>query len=136
MIATPILVVIAILVLYLLNSIKILREYERGVIFRLGRALPVPKGPGIIFVFRPFDQIVRISLAAGCAGSSAAGHHHARQRHLEGECGGDALRGQPQRRRHQGGQLRLPDLAVCADHAALSAWARWNWTRCSAIATS
>jgi len=62
MLATPILVVIAILVLYLLNSIKILREYERGVIFRLGRALPVPKGPGIILVFRPFDQIVRISL--------------------------------------------------------------------------
>ena len=50
MIATPILVVIAIVVLYLLNSIKILREYERGVIFRLGRALPVPKGPGVIFV--------------------------------------------------------------------------------------
>src|SRR6202167_1119181 len=62
MIATPVLVIIAIVVLYLLNSIKILREYERGVIFRLGRALPVPKGPGIIFVFRPFDQIVRISL--------------------------------------------------------------------------
>jgi regulator of protease activity HflC (stomatin/prohibitin superfamily) len=62
MLTTPILVVIAILVLYLLNSVKILREYERGVIFRLGRALPVPKGPGIILVFRPFDQIVRISL--------------------------------------------------------------------------
>jgi regulator of protease activity HflC (stomatin/prohibitin superfamily) len=62
MIATPILVVLAILVLYLLNSIKILREYERGVIFRLGRALPTPKGPGIILVFRPFDQMVRISL--------------------------------------------------------------------------
>src|SRR6202453_2624481 len=62
MLTTPILVVIAIVVLYLLNSVKILREYERGVIFRLGRALPVPKGPGIILVFRPFDQIVRISL--------------------------------------------------------------------------
>jgi regulator of protease activity HflC (stomatin/prohibitin superfamily) len=59
---TPILVFIAIVVLYLLNSIKILREYERGVIFRLGRALPTPKGPGIILVFRPFDQMVRISL--------------------------------------------------------------------------
>ena len=58
----PILVFAGIIVLYLLNSIKILREYERGVIFRLGRALPVPKGPGIILVFRPFDQIVRISL--------------------------------------------------------------------------
>ncbi len=60
--AMPILIVAAIVVLYLLNSIKILREYERGVIFRLGRALPVPKGPGIILVFRPIDQMVRISL--------------------------------------------------------------------------
>ncbi|KAA6461128.1 slipin family protein [Acidobacteria bacterium AB60] len=58
----PILVFFAIVVLYLLNSIKILREYERGVIFRLGHALAHPKGPGIIFVFRPFDQMVRISL--------------------------------------------------------------------------
>ena len=58
----PLVIVFAIVVIYLLNSIKILREYERGVIFRLGRALPVPKGPGIILVFRPFDQMVRISL--------------------------------------------------------------------------
>jgi regulator of protease activity HflC (stomatin/prohibitin superfamily) len=60
--STPILIFVAIVVLYILNSIKILREYERGVIFRLGRALPSPKGPGIILVFRPFDQMVRISL--------------------------------------------------------------------------
>src|SRR5580698_7772344 len=58
----PTLVIIAIVVLYLLNSIKILREYERGVIFRLGRVLGTPKGPGIILVFRPLDQMVRISL--------------------------------------------------------------------------
>ncbi len=58
----PVLVFLAIVILYLLNCIKILREYERGVIFRLGRALPQPKGPGVIFVFRPFDQIVRVSL--------------------------------------------------------------------------
>ncbi len=58
----PLLIVIAIVVLYLLNSIKILRDYERAVIFRLGRALTPPKGPGIIFVFRPLDQMVRISL--------------------------------------------------------------------------
>jgi regulator of protease activity HflC (stomatin/prohibitin superfamily) len=58
----PMLILVAIIVLYLLNSIKILREYERGVIFRLGRALPTPKGPGIILVFRPLDQMVRISL--------------------------------------------------------------------------
>jgi regulator of protease activity HflC (stomatin/prohibitin superfamily) len=58
----PLLIVLAILALYLLNSIKILREYERAVIFRLGRALPEAKGPGIILVFRPIDQMVRISL--------------------------------------------------------------------------
>src|ERR1700739_1457714 len=58
----PVLIVIAIIVLYLLNSIKILREYERGVVFRLGRVRPQPKGPGIILIFRPLDQMVRISL--------------------------------------------------------------------------
>lgn len=56
-------VVIGIIVLlYLLSCIKILKEYERGVIFRLGRALPRPKGPGIIFVFVPIDKMVRVSL--------------------------------------------------------------------------
>ena len=58
----PLLVLVGIVVLYLLNSIKILRDYERAVIFRLGRALPTPKGPGIILVFRPIDQMIRISL--------------------------------------------------------------------------
>lgn len=52
----------AIVILYLLSSIKILREYERGVIFRLGRVLPKPKGPGVIFVFAPIDRMNRISL--------------------------------------------------------------------------
>ena len=55
-------VVIVIVVLYLLSSIKILAEYERGVIFRLGRLLPQAKGPGVILVFAPVDRIVRISL--------------------------------------------------------------------------
>jgi len=51
-----------IVIIYLLSSIKILAEYERGVIFRLGRVLGKPKGPGVIFVFAPIDRIVRISL--------------------------------------------------------------------------
>jgi len=59
---TLLLVVMAIILVYLLNSIKILREYERGVIFRLGRLLPEPKGPGVILVFAPVDRIVRVSL--------------------------------------------------------------------------
>ena len=61
MITYPI-IVIGLIVLYILNSIKILREYERGVIFRLGRVLPQPKGPGLILVFSPIDRIVRVSL--------------------------------------------------------------------------
>ncbi len=55
-------IVVALFVLYLLNAIKILREYERGVIFRLGRVLSKPKGPGLIFVFPPIDRMVRVSL--------------------------------------------------------------------------
>ena len=49
-------------VIYLLNSIKILNEYERGVIFRLGRLLSNPKGPGIVLVFAPIDRMTRVSL--------------------------------------------------------------------------
>jgi regulator of protease activity HflC (stomatin/prohibitin superfamily) len=58
----PVLVFFAILIFYLFSSVIILREYERGVVFRLGKVLPQPKGPGVILVFRPFDQIVRVSL--------------------------------------------------------------------------
>jgi regulator of protease activity HflC (stomatin/prohibitin superfamily) len=59
---TPVLLVIVIIVLYLISSIKILREYERGVVFRLGRVREHAAGPGIILVFRPLDQLVRVSL--------------------------------------------------------------------------
>jgi regulator of protease activity HflC (stomatin/prohibitin superfamily) len=55
-------IVAIVIVLYLASSIKILREYERGVIFRLGRLLDQPKGPGVILVFAPIDRIVRVSL--------------------------------------------------------------------------
>ena len=56
------LIFIAIIVIYLLSSIKILREYERAVIFRLGRLLPQPKGPGVCLIFAPIDRMVRVSL--------------------------------------------------------------------------
>jgi regulator of protease activity HflC (stomatin/prohibitin superfamily) len=59
---TPLAIFIGFIVLYILSCVKVLREYERGVIFRLGRILPRPKGPGIIFVFKPIDRIVRVSL--------------------------------------------------------------------------
>jgi regulator of protease activity HflC (stomatin/prohibitin superfamily) len=61
--ASPLLLVpIVAFILYIVNSIKILNEYERGVIFRLGKLLPQPKGPGVILVFAPIDRIVRVSL--------------------------------------------------------------------------
>jgi regulator of protease activity HflC (stomatin/prohibitin superfamily) len=56
------LIFVAIIVIYLLSSIKILREYERAVIFRLGRLLAQPKGPGVCLVFAPIDRMVRVSL--------------------------------------------------------------------------
>jgi len=49
-------------VVWLLSCINVLSEYERGVIFRLGRVLPEPKGPGLIFVFKPIDRIVKVAL--------------------------------------------------------------------------
>jgi regulator of protease activity HflC (stomatin/prohibitin superfamily) len=55
-------VLVAIVILFALSWIRILAEYERGVIFRLGRVQAHPKGPGIFLVFRPLDRMVRISL--------------------------------------------------------------------------
>ena len=54
-------VLIAFVIIILSNSIRILREYERGVVFRLGRLIAV-KGPGIIFLIPIVDSIVKISL--------------------------------------------------------------------------
>src|SRR5437899_9089350 len=56
------LIAVIIILIWLFNSLNVLREYERGVIFRIGRLLSEPKGPGLIWVFWPIDRIVRISL--------------------------------------------------------------------------
>jgi len=58
----PLVVVVVIGLIYLYSTINILKEYERGVIWRLGRLLSQPKGPGIVLVFRPLDRMTRISL--------------------------------------------------------------------------
>ncbi len=55
-------IVIAALIFYLFSAIHILKEYERAVIFRLGRVLPGTKGPGLIFIFWPIDRIRKIDL--------------------------------------------------------------------------
>jgi regulator of protease activity HflC (stomatin/prohibitin superfamily) len=59
---SPALIILVLIVLYVLSSIQILNEYERAVVFRLGKLLPSPKGPGIVLVFRPIDRYVRMSL--------------------------------------------------------------------------
>ncbi len=62
MVISPILIGVLVAVIYIVGSIKILAEYERGVIFRRGKLLPSPKGPGVILVFAPIDRMVRVGL--------------------------------------------------------------------------
>jgi len=58
----PLFFLVAAFLMLLSAMIKILKEYERGVVFRLGRLLPQPKGPGLIFLIPMVDRMVRISL--------------------------------------------------------------------------
>ncbi len=62
MLISPVLIIVVVLAFYLLSSIKILNEYERAVVFRLGKLLDRPKGPGVILVFAPIDRMARVSL--------------------------------------------------------------------------
>ena len=57
-----VLIAVIIVLIWLFNSLNVLREYERGVIFRIGRLIAEPKGPGLIWVIWPIDRIVRVSL--------------------------------------------------------------------------
>jgi regulator of protease activity HflC (stomatin/prohibitin superfamily) len=54
--------IVLILVLLLFLAVKIAREYERGVVFRLGRLLPEPKGPGLFFIIPFVDQVTKVDL--------------------------------------------------------------------------
>ena len=58
----PVIAIVVIVLFWLVSCINILKEYERGVIFRLGRVLKEAKGPGLIFVFKPIDTIQRVAL--------------------------------------------------------------------------
>ena len=59
---SPVLILAVVILVYLFSCIHILKEYERAVVFRLGKLMPSAKGPGLIFVFRPIDSIVKVSL--------------------------------------------------------------------------
>jgi regulator of protease activity HflC (stomatin/prohibitin superfamily) len=62
MIGIPALFIIVLIVFFLASAIKILNEYERGVIFRLGRVLGAPKGPGLIILIPIIDRMTKVSL--------------------------------------------------------------------------
>ena len=62
MLIPPVLIIVVVIAFYLLSSIKILNEYERAVVFRLGKLLDRPKGPGVALVFAPIDRMARVSL--------------------------------------------------------------------------
>lgn len=53
---------VVVVLLYLASTVNILREYERGVVFRLGRLVPQAAGPGVVFIFWPVYRMVRVSL--------------------------------------------------------------------------
>ena len=55
-------VILFFLVLFLISAIKVAREYERAIVFRLGRLLPAPKGPGLFFLIPVVDRMVRVDL--------------------------------------------------------------------------
>jgi regulator of protease activity HflC (stomatin/prohibitin superfamily) len=55
-------VVLFLVVLFLISAIKVAREYERGIVFRLGRLFPEPKGPGLFILIPIVDRMVRVDL--------------------------------------------------------------------------
>src|ERR671922_2965952 len=55
-------IVVFLVVLFLFSAIKVAREYERGIIFRLGRLLPNPKGPGLFLLIPVVDRMVKVDL--------------------------------------------------------------------------
>lgn len=59
---TPALIIVTLVAVWFFNSVRILKEYERGVIFRLGRVLRQPVGPGIVFIIWPIDRVVVLGL--------------------------------------------------------------------------
>ena len=55
-------ILLLLLVLFLISAVKVAREYERGIVFRLGRLLPEPKGPGLFILIPIVDRMVRVDL--------------------------------------------------------------------------
>jgi regulator of protease activity HflC (stomatin/prohibitin superfamily) len=56
------LIVVIIFLIWIIKCLNVLREYERGVVFRLGRVLTKPKGPGVVVILWPIDKLIKVSL--------------------------------------------------------------------------
>src|SRR6476646_3905392 len=113
-----VLVPVVIVVLYFLNCIKILREYERGVIFSLGRLQQDAKGPGLILVFPPIQKMVRIDLRQQAL--EVPPQDIITRDNVTLKVNADLLaRGQRSAGGGPGTELLLADTAICPDHAAV-----------------
>ena len=113
----PLLIVLFIAMVYVISSIKILAEYERGVIFRLGKLLPRPKGPGIILVFAPIDRMVRVGLRT-VVFDVPPQDVITRDNVGQGERGRLLSRHRSAQGGRRGRELQLRDVAIVADDAA------------------
>ncbi len=127
---SPALIVVFVLGAYLVSSIKILAEYERGVIFRLGKLLSQPKGPGVILVFAPIDQHRAGQPADGGPRRAGPGRHHQRQRLGQGERGALFPRDGSAPGDCGSRELHVRDVAAGPDHAAERVGTRSSSTTC------
>ena len=111
-------VAVIIFLFWLVNSVYVIKEWERGVVLRLGRMLPEAKGAGLQLVFFPIDKLTRISAAHRNTGRAAAGRDYPRQRLREGQRRMLLPRSRCQSRPVAGAELSICYFAVGADHAA------------------
>src|SRR5579863_9393581 len=110
-------IAVFIFLIWFWNSLYVIKEWERGVVLRLGRMQPDAKGAGLRIVFWPIETLYRISLRIETL-DVPSGHHHARQRFREGERGGVFPRGGCESGAFPGAELFVRDVAESANHAA------------------
>src|SRR5213593_4237442 len=108
---------VAIVLVFLLSGLKVLREYERAVVFRLGRLVGA-RGPGLVYVIPGIEKAIRIDLRTITMDVPVAGRDHQGQRLAQGERGPLLPGDRREPRRDRGRELPLRHLAECADDAA------------------
>ena len=111
-------------------SIKILAEYERAVIFRLGKLLPQPKGPGVVLVFAPIDRMVRVSLRTVVLDVPPQDVITRDNVSVKVNAVVYFRVMDPRRAIVEVENYPLRHVAAGADDAAEACWDRWSWTTC------